>query len=255
MPRDGVTAGAMISRLAAFILLGATLLLTGRAQPQYTAHGGFFPLGAAAPLLAITFAIYTFGGVEFVAVNTDAQALQACDADIKLSIGQELTRGLGAGGNPEVGGGAAALAGLIFVAMSINHGIIIRNTTHKNRAINMLTGFTAIFMASSFALIGNQYLGMLGVEWLVLWLIATVIFIRGYAIAIRSGMSFIGLNTQRLAGGTMCYLAEVIGAVFLILGHGAGLYISAIATIALFAFLISGAWLLIVGVYEDQTKR
>src|SRR5580704_7130651 len=47
-------------------------------------------------------------GVEFVAVNTDAQALQACDADIKLSIGQELTRGLGAGGNPEVGAGAAA---------------------------------------------------------------------------------------------------------------------------------------------------
>src|SRR6476619_6216789 len=47
-------------------------------------------------------------GVEFVAVNTDAQALQACDADIKLSIGQELTRGLGAGGNPDVGAGAAA---------------------------------------------------------------------------------------------------------------------------------------------------
>src|SRR2546426_2922730 len=46
-------------------------------------------------------------GVEFVAINTDAQALQACDADIKLSIGQELTRGLGAGGNPEVGAGAA----------------------------------------------------------------------------------------------------------------------------------------------------
>ena len=47
-------------------------------------------------------------GVEFIAVNTDAQALQACDADIKISIGQELTRGLGAGGRPEVGGGAAA---------------------------------------------------------------------------------------------------------------------------------------------------
>src|SRR3954464_6948716 len=45
-------------------------------------------------------------GVEFVAVNTDAQALQACDADIKLSIGQELTRGLGAGGHPEVRAGA-----------------------------------------------------------------------------------------------------------------------------------------------------
>src|SRR5687767_441105 len=47
-------------------------------------------------------------GVEFVAVNTDAQALLATDADIKLGIGQELTRGLGAGGNPEIGAGAAA---------------------------------------------------------------------------------------------------------------------------------------------------
>src|SRR6266481_6241775 len=59
-----------VAVIAAFILLGATLLLTGRAQPQYTAHGGFFPLSAAAPLLAITFAIYTFGGVEFVAVTS-----------------------------------------------------------------------------------------------------------------------------------------------------------------------------------------
>ena len=47
-------------------------------------------------------------GVEFIAVNTDAQALQATDADIKLGIGHQLTRGLGAGGNPEIGAGAAA---------------------------------------------------------------------------------------------------------------------------------------------------
>ena len=88
-----------------------------------------------------------------------------------------------------VGGGAAALAGLIFVAMSINHEIIIQNTTHKNRAINMLSGFTAIFMASS-----------------------------------------------------------------LILGYGPGLYIAAIAIIVLFAFLISGAWLLMIGIYENRAK-
>ena len=149
-----------------------------------------------------------------------------------------------------VGGGAAALAGLIFVAMSINPEIIIRNTTHKNRAINMLSGFTAVFMACSFALIGNQSPGALGFEWLVLWLIATAIFIRGYVIAIRSGMSSIGLNIPRLAGGTICYLAEVIAAVFLIRGYSAGLYIAAIATIVLFGFLISGAWLLMIGVYE-----
>ena len=47
-------------------------------------------------------------GVEFVACNTDAQALAMCDADIKLNIGHELTKGLGAGANPDVGQGAAA---------------------------------------------------------------------------------------------------------------------------------------------------
>jgi cell division protein FtsZ len=47
-------------------------------------------------------------GVEFIAVNTDVQALQACEADIKLSIGHELTHGLGAGADPDVGAGAAA---------------------------------------------------------------------------------------------------------------------------------------------------
>jgi cell division protein FtsZ len=46
-------------------------------------------------------------GVEFIAVNTDAQALLMSDADIKLDIGRELTRGLGAGSDPEVGRMAA----------------------------------------------------------------------------------------------------------------------------------------------------
>jgi cell division protein FtsZ len=46
-------------------------------------------------------------GVEFIAVNTDAQALLMSDADVKLDIGRELTRGLGAGANPEVGAKAA----------------------------------------------------------------------------------------------------------------------------------------------------
>src|SRR3954451_23605359 len=46
-------------------------------------------------------------GVEFIAVNTDAQALLMSDADIKLDIGRDLTRGLGAGSDPEVGRNAA----------------------------------------------------------------------------------------------------------------------------------------------------
>src|SRR5215210_4770502 len=47
-------------------------------------------------------------GVEFIACNTDAQALQMTDADVKLSIGHDLTKGLGAGANPDIGQGAAA---------------------------------------------------------------------------------------------------------------------------------------------------
>ena len=46
-------------------------------------------------------------GVEFIAINTDAQALLMSDADVKLDVGREMTRGLGAGANPEVGRQAA----------------------------------------------------------------------------------------------------------------------------------------------------
>jgi len=46
-------------------------------------------------------------GVEFIAINTDAQALLLSDADIKIDIGRQLTRGLGAGSDPEIGRKAA----------------------------------------------------------------------------------------------------------------------------------------------------
>ncbi len=152
-----------------------------------------------------------------------------------------------------VGGGTAALAGPIFVAMSINPESIVRNTTHRNRAINMLSGFSAIFMSCSLALLGKQGLVALRLEWLILWLAATVIFVRGNVMALRAGMSSIGLNPPRLAGGTLCYVAQLIGAGLLVFGHGEGLYVAAIATVVLFGFLISGAWLLIAGVYEEPT--
>src|SRR6478609_8012675 len=46
-------------------------------------------------------------GCEFIAVNTDAQALLMCDADVKMPIGSDVTRGLGAGADPSVGRSAA----------------------------------------------------------------------------------------------------------------------------------------------------
>ncbi len=70
-------------------------------------------------------------GVEFIAVNTDAQALLMSDADVKLDIGRDLTRGLGAGSDPEVGKRAAeehrdeieaALAGADMVFITAGKG-------------------------------------------------------------------------------------------------------------------------------------
>jgi amino acid transporter, AAT family len=56
--------------IVTFIVIGAALLAGGRVPAQYTAQGGFFPRGTLAPLLALTFALYTFGGIEMVAITT-----------------------------------------------------------------------------------------------------------------------------------------------------------------------------------------
>ncbi len=56
--------------IAVFIIIGAGLLLNGHVAPQYTAQGGFLPKGPLAPLLAMGFALYTFAGIEFVAITT-----------------------------------------------------------------------------------------------------------------------------------------------------------------------------------------
>ena len=59
-----------LATMAMFIVIGGALLTDGRVAAQYTAQGGFFPKGAFAPLLAMTFALYTFGGIEMVAITT-----------------------------------------------------------------------------------------------------------------------------------------------------------------------------------------
>ena len=70
-------------------------------------------------------------GVEFVAINTDAQALAMSDADVKVHIGTDVTKGLGAGANPEVGAESAeesrdeikaALAGADMVFITAGEG-------------------------------------------------------------------------------------------------------------------------------------
>ena len=147
-----------------------------------------------------------------------------------------------------VGSGSAALAGLVFVAITINLRGVAEDATHRYRAINMLTGFSSAFILSALALMGQQSPQAVGLEWLVVALPATAVNTNGYIQAFRlRGSSRYALSPFRIVGGTACYLGQVVGSLLLVLDVGWGINVAAIALVANFYFLISGSWLLIVG--------
>ena len=151
-----------------------------------------------------------------------------------------------------VGTGSAALTGLVFVAMSINVKGIAKDATHRYRAINMLSGFTAVFIISSLALLGQQTHRTLGIEWLIVSLLAATINTNGHIQGYRLSGSRYALSPVRVAGGSACYLAQIVGSLILYFGSKTGIYISAIAVIINFCFLVSGSWLLIMGTLNSS---
>jgi hypothetical protein len=152
-----------------------------------------------------------------------------------------------------VGSGSAALTGLVFVAITINLKGVANDATHRYRAINMLSGFTSILVVSSLALMGHQTYRALGIEWLIVSLLAAAINTNGYIQAFRlDGSSRYALSYVRMIGGSACYLGQIIGSVTLFSGSGTGLYVGAIALIITFCYLISGSWLLIVGTVQSS---
>jgi tetrahydromethanopterin S-methyltransferase subunit G len=150
-----------------------------------------------------------------------------------------------------VGGGAAALAGLVFIAISINISAVTHDATHKNRAIATLTGFTGVFMVCAFALIGKLGYRWLGAEWLVVTLVPMTTYVRVYRRARAMGRSTVGLDLGRFIQQTGCYVGQIIGSVLLLFGYVAGLYVASVFMVLSFAFFISGAWLLITGIQAD----
>ena len=150
-----------------------------------------------------------------------------------------------------VGTGSAALTGLVFVAVTINLEGVAKDATHRYRAINMLTGFTAVFIMSAFALMGHQTYTTLGIEWLIVSLSAAIVNSNGYIQAFRRHSSLYALNLFRIVGGSACYLGQIIGSIMLYFGSSAGIYLSAISLIVNVCFLISGSWLLILGTLPD----
>jgi len=151
-----------------------------------------------------------------------------------------------------VGGAAAALAGLVFVAMSLNLTIVFHDPTHRFRAMGTLAGFTSVFAICALVLMGGQSHVAVGLEWFVVSGVVTIIYVNGYVQAIKQGRSAVGLGVRRLVTGTSCHVAEMIGALMLASGRAAGLYVAAVAMVIYVAYMVSGAWLLLVGIHQRE---
>ena len=150
-----------------------------------------------------------------------------------------------------VGTGAVALTGLVFVAMSLNLRAIAGDALHRNRAINTLTGLALVFMRCAFVLIGAQNHQAVGAELLVVTAFSAAVFVRGYVRAMRLSS---GLRITRIVGGTLVHLTEMVGAALFLFGYLPGLYIAAVAIVANTCYMITAAWLLIVGVYDQSAN-
>jgi modulator of FtsH protease len=149
-----------------------------------------------------------------------------------------------------VGTGAVTLTGLVFVAMSLNLKEIAFVATHRYRAINTLTGLALVFMRCALVLMGAQDHRSIGAELFVVAGISAAVFIKGYARAIRMGN---GLRITRIVGGSSIHLAEMIGAALFFFGHLFGLYIAAIAIVTNTCYMITAAWLLVMGAFDQKT--
>ena len=151
-----------------------------------------------------------------------------------------------------VGTGAVTLTGLVFVSMSLNLTAIAGDALHRNRAINTLTGLALIFMRCAFVLMGAQNHQAVGAELLVVTVVSGAVFVRGYVNAIRLSR---GLRITRIVGGILVHLAEIVGATLFLSGYPPGLYIAAVAIVSNACYMITAAWLLVLGVFDQPATR
>ena len=151
-----------------------------------------------------------------------------------------------------VGTGAITLTGLVFVAMSLNLRAIAGDATNRNRAINTLTGLALVFMRCALVLMGAQNHRSIGAELFVVSGVSAAVFARGYVRAIRESD---GLRLSRIVGGSLIHLAEMIGAALFFFGYLAGLYLAGAALVTNTCYMISAAWLLVVGALDHQAQQ
>jgi modulator of FtsH protease len=153
-----------------------------------------------------------------------------------------------------VGGGAAALTGLVFVAMSLHLSDIAANPAHRHRARTILTALTDVFVRCGLVLMGGQSARAVGVEIFVVIVGVEVVVLRSLSQAIRgSGATQHGVLPRTL-GYAACLIIEQAGAAVLFFGHTWGLYAVGVGMMASVLFIVSGAWLLLVAV-DSQARH
>ena len=151
-----------------------------------------------------------------------------------------------------VGTGAAALTGLVFVAMTLHLDEITRDPVHRHRARTILTGLTAVFIRCALVLMGGQNGQAIAIEIIGVLVIVEVILYNSIRQAIRTADNGV---LWRTIGSFACLLLEQIGAVILFAGNAAGLYVVGLGMMSSFIFMVTGAWLLLVGVGAQEAAR
>ncbi len=154
-----------------------------------------------------------------------------------------------------VGGGAAALTGLVVVAMSLHLDVIAGDPVLRHRARSILTGLAAVFMRCGLVLMGGQGGRWVATELFAVCAIISLAGVASYRQAVRGSRPVPRGSVYRTAGSITCYVSEMAGAVVLFAGSAAGLYVVAVAMVANFFFMISGSWLLLVGVTQDEALQ
>lgn len=150
-----------------------------------------------------------------------------------------------------VGGGAAALTGLVFVAMTLHLEDIVNHPVHRHRARTILTGLTAVFLRCGLILMGNQSRQAVAIEIIGVLVIVEVVLYRSLVDAVRTRDPGV---LVRGVGSFACLVLEQVGAVILFAGAAWGLYVVALGMLTSFVFMVTGAWLLLVGVEATQAR-
>ena len=144
-----------------------------------------------------------------------------------------------------VGGGAAALTGLVFVAMTLHLEDITKDPVHRHRARTILTGLTAVFIRCALVLMGGQNNQAVAVELIGVLVVVELILYSSIRSAAASADRGVLLRTL---GSFACLVVEQGGAVVFFFGGAWGLYAVGLGMMSSFIFMVTGAWLLLVGV-------